>query len=621
MSGIFGIAGWSKKDDVQPMMKAMLRSAAHRGPDGAEIHVTPEAALGHLLLRTRRPGMDPLQPISNRERTLWITLDGAIFNRDELMRELGIGGESDAALFLAAYEEGGPDCLKRIDGIFSVAIWDERRRSLFCARDPFGVKPFFYTQWNGAFLFASELNQIVTLPGFPRKPNEAMVGIYLAGDVNLYHETFFEGIYRLPAGSYLMVENGKVQTKVYWDLDPSYQTVLPNDEAYGERFKELFQRAVQKNLDVDAPLGSSLSGGLDTSSIVCVTDQYRKANGAAAPLPTFSMAFEEKACDERSFIQAVGEVTNISHNHYIADRDNFFSAIPSVLERQGEPSRSIGILLFWRLKQLAGQKGIRILLSGMGADEVLGGLNLYYFADYIREGRWLALKHELEVSAALDPYGYAFGPKKLLLQFGIKPLLPPSLLLRRKKYFQGNLFPDYVSPTFGKKIDLPQRLFTRPKRHFKDLYRQAAYEGLRYSYTPGLLHYEDGNNAGFGIEGRFPFLDKALVEYLFSIPRDQKIRESVPKIVLRNGMKGILPEAVRTRTDRGAITKAFDHWLGHEYKQEVEKVLMGGRLKDSGYLDIPRLQQIYRAHQAGQGSRYVIWRAFNLGVWLETFFK
>lgn len=621
MSGIFGVTGWGKRDDLQPVMKTMLRSAAHRGPDGAEIHLMGDTALGHLLLRTRRPEIDPLQPVSNRERSLWITLDGTIFNRDEVANGLRMSAAtSDAMIFLAAYEEHGPDCLKEIDGIFSVAIWDDRRKVLFCARDPLGVKPFFYSQWNGSFLFASELNQIVTLPGFARRPNEAMVGLYLAADVNIHHETFFDQVYRLPAGSYAIVEKGKLQIKTYWDINPALQTVLPDDQAYGERFRELFQNAVKKNLEVDVPLGSSLSGGLDTSSIVCVADRYRKANGVLAPLETFSMAFEEKACDESSFIQAVGSITNTSHNQYTADKDDFFSTIPSVQERQGEPFRSIGVVLFWRLKQLSSQKRIRVLLSGMGADEVLGGLNLFYFADHLRQGRWLALRHELKVSAALDPYGFGFSPKRLLMHFGIKPLLSPALIRMRRK-LQGNPFPDYIAPMFAEKVNLSERLFPVPRRHFKDLYRQASYEGLRHDYTPGLLHYEDMNNAGLGMEGRFPFLDKALVEYLFSIPRSQKIRESVPKIVLRNGMKGILPESVRTRTDRGAITKVFDYWLGHQYKREVERVLWGDRLKESGYLNTPRLRQIYEAHQAGRGSRYVIWRTYNLGVWLETFFK
>ncbi|GEM_PF-2159630 len=625
MSGICGIVCQKRREDLRPLLESMLAPAVHRGPDGTGRYVNEEAALGHHLLRLQSRPMETPQPSSNGDRTLWITLDGTIFNRDELLAALASAGRplqvpSEASLFLSAFEVFGPSCLDQIDGIFSVAIWDTRRKVLFCARDRIGVKPFFYARWEGMFLFGSELNQILVIPGFPRRPNEGMVGDYLGGDIDLHDETFFEGIYRLPAGNYALIQDGKIQIKTYWDIDPSRQTVLSNDDAYGDRFRELFTKAVQKNLDVDVPVGSNLSGGLDSSSIVCVTDSFRKRRGETLPLETFSLTFEDKACDERPHIQAVGSKAYIVHNQYLARGEEFFKEIQRVQDRQAEPFRSIGVVLFWKLKQLAYQKGMRVMLNGMGADEVLGGINLYYLADMVREGRWLKLRETLKALTAIDPFALSLSPRRLLFKFGIRPLIPPALN-RVRKNLQGCPYPDFIDPEFAKRIHLSERLCPSRSRRFKDIYRQMAYEALRHHYTPLLLHYEDTNGAGFGTESRFPFLDKDLVEYLFSLPHDKKIRNGVAKIVLRNGMKGILPETIRTRVDKGFIDKQVDHWLGHQFSEEIERVLWGSRLKDVGYFNIPRLQQIYREYQSGHPGRLTIWKSFNLGIWLDTFFK
>jgi len=627
MSGICGVISHDKQELVQPIIETMIKAGIQRGPDGSGEFVKGAIGLGQLCLHIFPRHLESSQPVSSEDGRFTAVLDGSISNYDQVLASIetafgrSLQNPGYAALFLAAYEAFGSSCLERIDGTFAVAIWDEREKKLFAARDRMGIKPFFYAQWGQIFLFASEITQILAIKDFPRRPNDAVIGTFLVGDVDLSHETFFDGIFRLQAGSFINVSQESFQRKVYWDIDPSRQTILPNDEAYGERFLELFQQSVDRHLQfVDVPLASNLSGGLDSSSIVCITDRLRKSRGETSPLDTFSLAFEDKAVDEGAHVQAISTVANIQHHQYLADEENVFSYIPMVQQRQAEPFRSMGIVLFWRLKQLASQSGFKVLLNGMGADEVLGGINLYYLADLLKEGKWSTLNSTLKALAVTDPFALGLSPWGYLRTFGFRPLIPDKIRLLRGK-LRGNAVPDFLDQGFTKRTDLAAKLCTRPDPLFKDHYRQMSYEGAMRIYTPLLMHYEDTNNATFGLESRFPFLDRELVEFLFSIPLDQKMRNGVAKIVLRNGMKGILPDSVRTRTDKGFIDKRVDHWLRQQYSQDVENILWGEQLKSYGYFDSPRLHQLYRDYQAGSPGRFTIWKSYNVGVWLRTFFN
>ncbi len=624
MSGICGMVG--EGSEIVEGLAGLMAAGAHRGPNGAVTRGFAGAALGHLRLDVQQPGRDEGQPLGTADGGIWITFDGEIQNAHELSAAIGnatgarLANASHPRLVLAAYKAFGPQCLAHIEGIFAFAIWDDVAQTLFCARDRIGVRPFFYTFWRGNFAFAPEMTQLLALPGFARRPNEAMVADYLIGDINLRENSFFEGIHRLPAGKYALVQGANVDIRQYWDVDPDRRTEFPSDEQYGERFRELLQRSVEKNMIVASPLGAALSGGLDSSSIVCVADRLRSKSGMTSPLETFSLAFEDRLADESEHVRAVAAATNIRHNQYYADHENLFAHMRTVQQRQAEPFRSLGIVLFWRLKQLAAEKGMRVLLNGMGADEVLGGINLYYLADLLREGRWTELARTLGVLVERDPYGLGFSRGKYLKIFGVKPLIPPPAL-RAWWGMRGYAGPDFVAPEFARRMKLDQRLVARRPALFADRYRQMSYEGLRHHYTALLLHYEDCNNAGFGLDSRFPFLDRELVEFLFSIPRSQKVVDGLAKMVLRKGMRGVLPDSVLNRTDKGFIDRPVDHWLGHQYKDVVERVLWGRPLLQSGWLDVPRVQAMYRDYQATGRGRVTIWKCFNLGLWLETFFE
>lgn len=282
--------------------------------------------------------------------------------------------------------------------------------------------------------------------------------------------------------------------------------------------------------------------------------------------------------------------------------------------------RSLGIVLFWRMKEIAEESGLRVLLNGMGADEVLGGINLYYLADLMRNGEWGTLRRSLDRLVEYDPYSLGLSKRGYIKAFALRPLLPPWTRRVRQQIRGVSGYPSEINAAFASRVDLANRLVRIPETPFPDVYRRMSFEGFRRNYTPLLLHYEDTNNAHLGLESRFPFLDRDLVEFLFSLPHEQKARDGVAKVMLRNGMKGILPDSVRNRVDKGFIDRRVDHWLGHEHKDIVEGVLWGDKLADTGWYDINRLREIYREYQGGANYRLTIWKAFDTGIWLDTFF-
>ena len=628
MSGLCGLvrlSAGSGDQELQPALSSMMQAGAHRGVDGTNSRVFDRAALGHLWLNIQRDGADELQPVASEDGKSWIVLDGEIQNADELRKRIEsargkpMSRASFPHLMLEAYTLFGNDFLIHVEGIFAAALWDSEKDQLLCFRDRLGVRSLFYAKWRSCFVFASEIGQILALPGFERRPNEQMIADYLCADTSLREESFFEGISRVPSGICLVVRAGNIARKQYWELDPEYRVELPDDAAYGERFLELLEAATQRNMQSPAALGAALSGGLDSSSIVCLADRIRTRRGESTPMETFSLAFEDKLVDETEHVQAVGAATRINHNQYYADGENLFSHMRAVQLRQAEPFRSLGIVLFWRLKQLSAAKGMRVLLNGMGADEVLGGINLFYLADLLRGGHWGTLRSTLDALVKHDPFALNYTPWQYLKVFALRPLAPASLRLQWRR-LRGSQLPRYIDADFGRRAQIEQRIVAKRKPLFPDVYRQISYEGVRHHYTPLLMHYEDTNNAAFGLESRFPFLDRELVEFLFGLPREQKVRDGKAKIVLRNGMRGVLPDSVRNRVDKGFIDRSVDHWLAHQYKDMVESVLWGDSLRRSGWFDMKQLHERYRHYQATHDGRFIVWKSFNLGLWLEEFF-
>ncbi|GIW53764.1 MAG: asparagine synthetase B [Nitrospiraceae bacterium] len=645
------IAGMFQATDepVEPrLLGRMIEQQAHRGPDG-EGYVLLSASgreqpylvrgssvvrssLGdhryHIGLGHRRLAVVDLsegghQPMATDDCRCWITYNGEIYNYLELRAELKTLGhrfrsESDTEVLLAAYREWGTSCLERLNGMFAFALWDGQRKWLFCARDRFGEKPFYYV-WDGArFAFASEIKGLLPLIGRP-KPNQRAVYAYLDGAHLDYAEsTFFEGVRQLPPAHYLIFGDGRLTAHRYWRLPESDGTPRRTRTDDVERFHHLFQDAVRLRLRCDVPVGSCLSGGLDSSSIVCVANALL-LNDAGVPShligarqKTFSSCFEDPAYDERRFIRFVVERTGVEPHYAFPDPKELIETVRRVVRQQDEPFGSTSIFAQWTVMRLAAQHGIRVLLDGQGADEILAGYHGFFgawFADLFLQGRWGRLCQEWQA------YRRRHGalPPQAIANFA-RALLPEMVVRKVRPLMTGSAA--WLAPEFRRRwkekeeTDQPEGSYLQAMQR-----RLLERNGLR-----ALLHYEDRNAMAFGIEPRLPFLDHRLVESVFALPSDFKLHAGWTKVLLRNAMDGILPDPVRWRADKLGFATPEDEWFRTSLREMAQDILFDSRTRSRGYLNLGAVRREFDAHQAGRKNLgFVLWRWLNVELWCREF--
>lgn len=637
MCGIAGIVQISQQPLDGGLLEAMTRSLAHRGPDGEGYVLLaqdgpgkPIAVAGRLSDSIRSVPRDiavgfghrrlaildrsPLghQPMACDRGEVWLTYNGEIYNYLELRQTLQQRGwtfrsMSDAEVLLYAYKEWGEDCLPRFNGMFAFAIWDRTKNRLFCARDRWGMKPFYYRVTEDRLTFGSEIKALLQDRRRAPAPNQRLVHAYLLlGLQDHTDETLFEGIQQLRPGHALVLERGRLHVRPWWDAGE-----VPAEEEVGEAaasrtFQDLLTDAVRLHLRSDVPVGSCLSGGLDSSSIVC-TMQRRLG---AKPVKTFSACFDDPACDERPYLHAVVAQTGVASLEVFPDGRRLFMDLPRLLWHQDEPLGSTSFLAQWAVMQAAGEQGIKVLLDGQGGDELLCGYPGYwgsYFGDLVRQGALARAWHELRAyrtsQAGLSP--------TVAANFA-RALLPSSLVASARARMKGHA--SWVDRDFAGRYslatDYEERGGTALGNHV------AAY--LRTHSLPALLHHEDRSAMAFSIEARLPFLDMRLAEQLVRWPARIKLREGMSKAVLRDAMAGILPEAVRLRTDKMGFVTPQDRWLRDTWRPEIESLFESSAFAQRGYWDPVRLRHTYRDYCAGRTDGELgssLWRCLCVELW------
>lgn len=642
MCGIAGLYSPIGRPVDFRVVEAMIQAQIHRGPDGegyvlidqtgkdkpvsvrgrlADI-LSSQAPRRSLALGHRRLAiidLTPLghQPMATEDGHCWVTYNGELYNYVELRDELRARGHrfrsnSDTEVLLASYREWGEACLTRFNGMFAFALWDGVRRRLFCARDRLGEKPFYY-RWDGErFAFASEVKGLLPACGRP-KPNQRAVFDYLDGAaLDHSNETFFEGILQLPPAHSLTIQNGSVTVARYWNLPIPVAEASQSSREAAESFRHLLSDAIRIQLRSDVPIGTCLSGGLDSSSIVCVaTDLNSRVK--TEPLQIFSSCFEDPAYDERCFIAPVLARTGAKPHYTFPDPKELATNVEQLVWQQDEPFGSTSIFAQWNVMRMAAQQGVKVLLDGQGADELLAGYHRFFgpfFADLLAEGRGLALLRELRAYWRLHGSISRYALADLA-----RALLPPSLVSRVRGRMTGSA--NWLGTEFRRQwgFQMPERS-TGPSSHVQRLQHSLLTEkGLR-----ALLHYEDRNSMAFGIEARLPFLDYRVVEYLYRLDTRHKIRQAWTKAVLREAMEGILPEEVRWRIDKMGFVTPEDQWLRTSLRELVHDTLLDGRTRMRGYLNIEAAQRAFESHVTGRTNiGNTIWRWLNVELWCRRF--
>lgn len=635
---------------VEPtVLERMIRVQAHRGPDGQGLVLLsrdaasppftvngnrPESrfsplqgysiGLGHRRLAIVDLSLLGQQPMASGDGRCWVTYNGEIYNYIELRDELVARGhqfrsKSDTEVLLAAYREWGEGCLTRFNGMFAFALWDATRRRLFCARDRLGEKPFYY-YWDGErFAFASEIKGLLAA-GVRPSPNHRAVFDYLDGAFLDHSEyTFFEGIHQLSPAHSLAVDEAGLSLSRYWDLPVIEGAGGCSWQSAAEGFRNLFRNAVQIRLRSDVPIGTCLSGGLDSSSIVCVANELMFGDRGEVPREivgarqqTFSSCFEDPSYDERRFIRPVLEQTGAEPHCTFPDPKELAATVSQLIWHQDEPFGSTSIFAQWNVMRLAADHGVKVLLDGQGADELLAGYHGFFgarFADLTAQRRWRSLLQELFA------YRRLHGPLPRHVWANLaRTFLPRSLVRVVRSQITGSV--DWLASDFRRDWGPLSTFSRKPGSHFQDMqHTLLTRNGLR-----ALLHYEDRNSMAFGIETRLPFLDHRVVEFLYSLGAGLKIRRGWTKAILRDAMEGILPEEIRWRADKMGFVTPEDVWFRTSLRDLARGILSDSRTHERGYLNTQATLHEFEAHVSKQKNiSFTIWRWLNLELWCRQF--
>lgn len=580
-------------------------------------------ALGHRRLSILDVSPGGHQPMSYQDR-YWIVYNGEIYNYIELKIELERKGyhfisESDTEVILAAFQEWGALCLNRFNGMFSFIIFDRKEKRIFVARDRFGVKPlYFWQDNNGVLAFASEIKQFTVLPGWQARVNEARAYDFLNwGITDHTNETLFRGVYQLRGGEYLDLRLDKldqaIQPEKWYEIDTKTRMNLSFEEAC-EQFKELFSDAVRVRLRADVPVGTGLSGGLDSSSIVCMMNQQLTLSGSMTIQNTFSACSKYKEFDEREFIKEVVNKTGVCAHYTTPEYKDLFSANEKMTWHQDEPFNGCSIYAEWEVFKLVAGTPVKVTLDGHGADEILAGYHTFFgakLAGLFSTGNWLEVVKESAAEKALHGYGYFQAAKKMALH--LLPLDILTLLQRRLAHTHDR--PNWINVDCGQNLD---DLYARLGGHAHTV-KQLSIQQLLFTSLPKQLHWVDRDSMAHSIESRAPFLDYRLVEFVLNCPDEFKLKHGLTKRLLRKGLEELLPAKIAQRMDKMGFVTPEEIWVRRQMPKEFQKELRNAVDKAHGILNEEAIRygnHIITGQEAYDG---LLWRFLSFGTWMDVY--
>ena len=644
MSGIFGVYYFEDRLVKPEVLQQMSDLLKHRGLDGADIWHKNKIGLGHRLLWTTPESLLEKQPLADDDENLILTADARIDNREELISRLDLNDLpaekiTDAQLILKAYCKWGTQCPQELLGDFAFAIWDKRQQQLFCARDHFGVKPFYYYLAEGLLAFASEIKAVLCLPEVPQKLNEVRIGDYLASMFEDKTITFYQDILRLPPAHSLTVSKKQVEIKSYWSLDPNKELILDSDKEYAAQFRRIFTEAVRCRLRSYVQPGTMLSGGLDSSSITCTARKIMDDEGINAKLPTFSAVYDRvKESDESTYIETVLNKGGYEPNYSHVDR---ISPLTDDLERvmwhQDEPLFAFNLFLNMSLYDIAQKQGFKVILDGFDGDSTVSH-GVGYLRDLARQGKWRILFREIKGYARNFDLPFWKMQQVYILNYGINPLIEKSRFLKQgRRLWRGSIrrirgkfnpqpassWKTGVNSDFVEQIGLEQRYQAKKKVLIESQINQRAdhHHSLVRGVMPYTLEVLDKAAAAYNIELRFPFWDKRLVEFCLSLPPEQKIRQGWTRMIMRQGLRGILPPEIEWRGGKSNLAPGFRHGFFTFERQRVE-LMLSKKFRDiAHYVDLASLKtacEKFVVQKTSGEEEIQIWKSLTLGLWLQN---
>lgn len=621
MCGIVGVA-WTDKERRTPagLIGRMADLLTHRGPDGSGVHEAPGISLGH-----RRLSIIDLaggaQPLANEDQTVWVVFNGEIYNFADLRDDLLARGHvlqtrSDTEVLVHLYEDLGPAMLDRLRGMFAFGLWDTKTRTLLIARDRLGVKPLYYRHDADGIRFASELKSLLIEPGAPRRLSPAALDDYLTYQYVPGPGSIFEGYEKLPGGHYAIWRDGKLTVSRYWR--PPFEHEEPLGEAeYIDRLRQTLTEATKIRLVSDVPLGAFLSGGIDSTIVVGL---MRQAGGS--PVKTFSIGFEQKDFDERTYARAAAQWLGAEHHEFLVKPDAVDIA-PRLAWHYDEPFADSSAIPTYYVSQVT-RRHVTVALTGDGGDELFGGYTRY---QAVLIGEWfdrlpgwlrgvIAARRWQDLPASVRQRSVRRRFKRLV---GLLAEAPPVRYRAWVSIFADALRRELYSPDFRAQLgahhssDALDRYYAElPGRDFAT---RTMYVDL-LSYLPGdILTKVDIASMANSLECRGPFLDQEVVALAGRMPRSLKLRGRQTKRILKKAFADLLPPSIRRRGKMG-FGVPIDSWLRGELAPMLQDLLRGQRFRERGWFDQAVVERLIEEHLDRHWDHSIrLWALIMLEWW------
>ena len=637
MCGILGIFNHSLGTGIidREVLERMTDVIHHRGPDDGGTFISPgnKMAMGFRRLSIIDLTQAGHQPMSNPEGTIWITFNGEIYNHQELRVELQKKGyqyrsRTDTETILYAYQEYGIDFIKKLYGMFGIAIWDERTQQLLVVRDRLGVKPLYYTQQHGAFFYASEIKSLLAHPRIPRSIYEQGLYDYLSLYITPPDQTLFKDIHKLEAGHYLVVnKDGEIRKEQYWDI--THQTEeytseeLSSEDFCVENIRRLLRDSIRMRMIADVPFGVLLSGGVDSSLNVALMSELMDR-----PVQTFSAGFKDlEKHNELQYARLVADRYSTNHHEVMIDENDTLNFLQKMVWHQDEPNADPACVPMYFVSKLVRDSGTIVVQVGEGADEEFSG-----YSHYLRELKYY--QHYYRLPKLFHKIAYPIIK-------GIKPHQPIAEYARRAShrdtpFFYGAIpaFSELTKPRLLRKdfiatqassSRISLRYFQMLEKTWKgqssDHLGRMTYYDMKNRLAELLLMRVDKMAMAASIEARVPFLDHRMVEFAFRVPQSLKIKDGIGKYILKKAAEGILPQEIIYRQKQG-LNSPIDTWLRTStLSRYAEEVIMDSPLTSSNIFNKDYIRFLIQQH-SGSKANYSkqIWSLLILSLWHKQYF-
>jgi asparagine synthase (glutamine-hydrolysing) len=633
MCGICGIAFADvERSAEENTIRRMLDTLVHRGPDDWGMQIERNMAFGHrrLSIVDVEGGH---QPILNEDETMWISVNGEIYNHPDLQKDLLQRGHryrsrSDSETILHLYEEWGLDSLKLLRGMFAFSLWDSRKRILLLARDPVGIKPlYYYHSPNGDLVWASEIKALFKSGLVAPRLRAELLPEYLTNGYTTGSRTLFRDVHRVLPGHYLVWKSGQLEEQPHWRLLEYLRSadgrVPKKDGVFQELFEDQFANSVRSHLMSDVPLGVFLSGGLDSSAVAVAMKEY-----VGGRLKTFSVGYDDDEASELQYARAVAGHLGTDHSEVVVSADQFFGALPTLVWHEDEPIAFPSSVSLYFVAELARQT-VKVVLTGEGSDELLGGYGKYLRTLWnVRLGRSYerlpsSLRQAVRGLVSRLP-GHSRVARRLRRTFLTRPVDPEALYFDNFVVFPASCVSAVVSSELAEQL---AQTGSDPFMGQRTLWGEVASESLltrllyvdTLSYLHELLMKQDQMSMAASIESRVPFLDRPLIELAFKLPDSAKLDGIESKIVLRRAMRQKLPASILNRRKMGFPTPV-GRWLAGSHWSWVEDLAL-----DPGRVSAPLLNQkmadeLAEQHRSGVADHTDrLWSIINLELWAQHY--